>query len=104
MKKILFLAGLMLYAANAPFTPPVSDLKTELGGTPRGHLEVAIPKDWRLAGVSPAGPNGADLWFQDSQGNVYMMSGFVPAGDSLLDSGATNFQFRKGVGRIPVEK
>jgi hypothetical protein len=104
MKKMVWVLVVLasLYAASDTFTPPVSDLRTEPGVDSQSNLAVSIPKDWRLAGVSSSGIRDTDLWFQDSQGNVYMMSGYALPANPIQMAGAVRFQFRKGIGRIPV--
>jgi len=44
-----------------------------------------IPKSWRLAGISSGDKtNSNNLWFQDSDGNIYLVQGFVAHGEFIL--------------------
>ncbi|MCE8429791.1 MAG: hypothetical protein J5U19_15570 [Candidatus Methanoperedens sp.] len=44
-----------------------------------------IPKSWRLVGVSNGeNMNYNNLWFQDSDGNIYLVQGFVSYGQFIL--------------------
>jgi len=44
-----------------------------------------IPKGWRFVGVSNGEKmNSNNLWFQDSNGNIYLLQGFTSYGKFIL--------------------
>ena len=44
-----------------------------------------IPKSWRLVGISNGEKgNSNNLWFQDTDGNIYLVQGFVSYGQFIL--------------------
>jgi hypothetical protein len=45
-----------------------------------------IPKSWRLVGISNGEKaNCNNLWFLDTDGNIYLVQGFVTDGNFILD-------------------
>jgi len=50
-----------------------------------GKPTPKIPKSWRLVGVSNGeNMNCNNLWFQDTDGNIYLVQGFVSNGKFIL--------------------
>jgi hypothetical protein len=44
-----------------------------------------IPKDWKLISVSNGErSNSSSLWFQDTTGNIYLVQGFITAGQFII--------------------
>jgi hypothetical protein len=53
----------------------------------RGYRKptTVIPKTWRFVGVSNGRTiNANNLWFQDSDGNIYVAQGFVADNEEFI--------------------
>ncbi|MFB9993408.1 hypothetical protein ACFFLM_15685 [Deinococcus oregonensis] len=54
-----------------------------------------FPKDWKLISVSNGEKGNANtLWFQASDGNVYMLSGFTTYGQFIINKAANKLNAR----------
>lgn len=47
---------------------------------------ITIPKKWKLVNVSAGeGANESNLWFQDTDGTVYLLHGYIKNGMFVMD-------------------
>lgn len=59
-----------------------------------------IPKTWRLVGISTSSRmNGFHLWFQDKDGNIYVVQGVTMTPDEYI----SKFYFTGYIGKISSE-
>lgn len=60
----------------------MGDLKVQPVILDNQYKPATIPKDWRFVGVAN-GPrvNTNYLWFQDKEGNIYVIQGYFSSGD-----------------------
>ena len=76
-------------AASGPSQPEGFTIEQIRFDESMGNSEPTprIPKDWKLVGVSNgAKVNANNLWFQGTDGDIYMAQGFVSGGQFIISS------------------
>jgi hypothetical protein len=100
MKNIIaFLVILLLFLSSTAIAEEINVqgfLKIEDVKSSRPDLpKPVIPKDWKFMGVSNgARQNSNNLWFQDKEGNIFMLQG---------DSDGLSFILKPIISRISVK-
>jgi hypothetical protein len=107
MKKIILLTimamtfSLPCYAGNVPSIPGLSgfsffdEIAPDNSGSVKDHAPITIPKAWKLIVISNGEKmNCNDLWFQDPQGNVWMIDGFMIYGRFVISGSVQRIKAR----------
>ncbi len=96
MKKLVCCCGLVILLNNTAICigqEPVSaqDLKPFTLGDVQFDPALskkappAIPREWKFIGVSSGeSPSASNLWFQDLDGNIYLVQGLTSNGKFML--------------------
>jgi hypothetical protein len=66
----------------------MQDISADHSTSGKRSTPLTIPKDWKLISVSNGEKvNNNNLWFQDVDGNVYLIDGFMSGGRFIMSPG-----------------